>query len=222
MTIGRTFHPSSSRFRGTTLLVLLTFSVFCLLVPSRLTAAPQPQAAVPGECELIPKFEDFLSFEASREFLATIGETPESFLAMVEVLDTPRREHLWAVLAPVHPAAIAVEMYAANGYDRDTARLLVGELTHAELDAMIRYDQLEGGWHGGHGLWWGLGTAIVILAVVVLIALIVYLVYEEQRREERGGTRLDHLPEASIPAIGSHFRGLRSDLGLERTSKPTF
>lgn len=220
MTICRFVRGSRTRFHVVTVFVLAIFAAFTLLLPheahARLTSPGKG-----GECEWMMKFEDFVSYEASREFLATIGETPRSFLDMARVLDANQRAQLWEVVAPAHPASVAVELFVAGGYDRTTAETLVAELTREEVNAMISYDQLEGGWPGG-GLWAGLGTALVILAVVVLVALVVYLVYEEQKREDRGGTSLDHLPEASTATIGDHLRHLRSSMGLERSEKPTF
>jgi len=210
--------PSKAHLRLTTLAVMLTFTIFSLCVPTLQAAARQQIAGAQNshECAWTPKFEDFLSYNSGREYLASAGETPASFMNMVDALNADQREHLWTMLAPMHPASMAVEAMIANGYERHVAEELVAQLSPEELDAMVAYDHLEGSFH--------IGISVGLLILVVLVAILVFLIMDKKNMDHTAMNSDDELNHtfAALDGTTDHIKQLRADLGLERTEVPTF
>lgn len=214
------FFTKRNMFGRIALFILPVFLVYSLVIPSQVMASKHSPPRQVDDCETVKKIDDFLSFQVSREFLASVGETPESIMKIVRCLDETQRADFWSLLEPLHPVSIAVEIYVEMGYERTTAEALVAELTTEELDELVQFDQLTGGYH--HGGFWMMYLVVTVAIIAVIAIALIFVIRELRDDRSRANIQPLNAPDHLATALRSHFRELRSNLGLERTNKPTF
>jgi len=116
------------------------------LLPRASLQAQESSASLPPRPTTTAQVERVLAFASVKEILAVMGETPNSVRSLLAELPDESADAVRRDLLAISPERILEDQLVANGYTPEQARETVRVLTPAEIDEVVQFDSMSGGY----------------------------------------------------------------------------